>query len=241
MNDSKLPSNTKAILEDFINGAKDIYKEGLISVILYGSAASGEFSPAHSNINLAIILSDAGLANVSRIAPLLKKSKYRLLKPVFFTESYILSSADVFPIEFLDMKENHSVLCGKDILAGLEIDIKNLRFQCEQELKSKIINIKRAYLDHIDSPGLDKILMNFFTSSLHILRNVLRLKKGRAAYQKEDILGEAAEVFHIDIAAMKKILDAKNLNRRLPGKEAAGLFISFVNDLEKISSAVDTL
>ena len=241
MNDLKLPSKTKTILQDFVSGTKDIYKEGLVSVILYGSAASGEFSSAHSNINLAIILSNASLSNVAKIAPLLKKNKFRLLKPVFFTEGYILTSADVFPVEFLDMKENHKILYGKDVLAGLEIDIKNLRFQCEQELKSKIINIKRAYLDHLDSPGLDKILMNFFTSSLHILRNVLRLKKGHVAYRKEDILAEAAGAFHIDISTMKKILDAKIANKRLSKKEAAGLFISFVDDLEKFSNVVDAL
>ena len=236
MNNIKLP-----ILQDFVNGAKDIYHEGLISVILYGSAASGEFSALHSNINLALILSDTSLSNLSKIAPLLKKSKFRLLKTIFFTEGYILTSADVFPVEFLDMKENHKILYGRDLLSNLQIDVRNLRFQCEQELKSKIINIKRAYLDHIDSPNLDRMLMKFFTSSLHILRNVLRLKSGRAIYRKEEILNEAAGEFNIDISTMKKILDAKLANKRLPGKQASGLFISFVDILEKISGVVDSL
>ena len=177
-----------------MNRARDIYRDELVSIILYGSAASGEFSARHSNVNIAVILRDTSLANLSRIAPLLNKYKFRPLKVIFFTEIYIKNSADVFPIEFLDIKENHKILYGSDLLAGLKIDIKNLRFQCEQELKSKILSVN----------------------------------------------GIAAE-FHIDISDMKKILAAKTAGRRLPRKDAAALFNSFVNDLEKISDIVDGL
>ena len=123
----------------------------------------------------------------------------------------------------------------------MKIDIKNLRFQCEQELKSKILSVKRVYLAGMNDPDLDKLLLKFFTSSLHVLRNILRLKKGSAAYLKGEILDGIAAEFHIDISGMKKILAAKAAGRRLPRKDAAALFNSFVNDLEKISDIVDGL
>ena len=240
-NDLKLPDKIKNILRDFVTGLQGTYGGDLTSVILYGSAASGEFSAIHSNVNCAVILRDTSLPALSKIAPLLNKGKFRRLNTIFFTEAYIKNSADVFPVEFLDIKENHRILYGKDILAGLNIDIKNLRFQCEQELKSKVINIKRAYLTGINSPDLDKVLLKFFTAALHILRNILRLKSGRAAYRKEEILDGIAGEFHIDVSVMKKILEAKSANRRLPRKAARGLFVSLVDDLEKISDAVDRL
>ena len=58
-----------------------------------------------------------------------------MINPVFFTEDYIIRSTDVFPIEFLDMKENHVTLYGKDLFEAIAVDTKNLRFQCEQEIK----------------------------------------------------------------------------------------------------------
>ena len=241
MEELKLPQKIMRILKEFVDQAQAIYREELISVILYGSAASGEFSTAHSNVNLVVVLRDASLESLSRIAPLLNKGKFHLLNIVFFTETYIRNSTDVFPVEFLDIKENHRILYGKDVVSSLEIDTKNLRFQCEQELKSKIINIKKAYLFNAGNPDLDKLLFKFFTSSLHILRNVLRLKSGNAAYLKEEILDGIAAGFHIDTSNMRKILEARRANKRLPKKTAAGLLNSFVADLEKISDEVDGL
>ncbi|MDD5136574.1 MAG: hypothetical protein PHN63_04430 [Candidatus Omnitrophica bacterium] len=239
MEELKLPQKVARLLREFTDRAQEIYREELISVILYGSAASGEFSAAHSNVNLVVVLKETGLASLSKIAPLLNKGKLRAFNIVFFTENYIKNSADVFPIEFLDIKENHKILYGKDVVSGLDIDIKNLRFQCEQELRSKIINIKKAYLASVDSPDLDKLLLKFFTSSLHILRNVLRLKSGNAVYRKEDILNAISAGFHIDTAGMRKILEARGAGKRLPKRSAAELFNSFVADLEKISDEVD--
>ena len=241
MEELKLSRKITRILEDFLNRLKDIYQEGLISAVLYGSAASGEFNATHSNVNLAIILRDTGLPALSKIAPIMNKGKFSLLNAVFFTEDYIKNSADLFPVEFFDMKENHKILYGKDVFSDLNIDIKNLRFQCEQELKSKIINIKRAYLANMNSRDLDKLLMKFFTTSLHILRNISRLKSGQAVYKKEDILKKIAAEFNVDISNMKKILYAKNAGKRLSRKVAAEFFSSFVNDLEKISDLVDGL
>ena len=160
MEELKMPQKVTRLLEEFTDRAKAIYREGLASIALYGSAASGEFSTGHSNINLAVVLNDTSLSNLSKIAPILNKNKFRLLNVLFFTEDCIKSSADVFPVEFLDIKENHNILCGKDIVADLPIDIKNLRFQCEQELKSKIINIKKIYLANINNPDLDKRASN---------------------------------------------------------------------------------
>ena len=233
--DLKMPQNVVCRLRDFIDIAKQIYGEGLNSITLYGSAASGEFSTIHSNINLVVVLNNTSLSNLSKIATALNENKFRLLNVLFFTESYIKNSADLFPVEFLDIKENHKTVYGKDIFANLPINIRNLRFQCEQELRSKIVNIKKVYLANINNPDLDKLLIKFFISSLHILRNILRLKNKQAVYQKEYILRDLAAEFHIDISDMSKILEFKKANRRFSKKAAAELFNSFVNDLEKIA------
>ena len=239
--DLRLPEKNKKILSAFLENLHNAYKDDLISVTLYGSAASGEFNATHSNVNLVIVLRDASLQALAKIVPTLSKGKFNFLNAVFFTEDYITNSADVFPIEFLDIKENHKILHGKDIFKDLTIDIKNLRFQCEQELKSKIINMKRACLANINNRDLDKLLVKFFTSSLHILRNISRLKGGQSVYNKEDILKKIASEFNIDISNMKKILDAKNQGKRLSRKIAFELFGSFVSDLEKIADSVDGL
>ncbi|MEW5758652.1 MAG: nucleotidyltransferase domain-containing protein [Candidatus Omnitrophota bacterium] len=232
-----LPQKVKKTIEDFVKNLEDIYKDDLVSVVLYGSAATKEFTK-YSNVNLLIVLNDTGLENLSKISKMINKAKFHALNSVFFSESYIHHSADVFPIEFLDMKENNFILYGKDILKDLEIDIKNLRFQCEQELKSKLVNIRRAYL-RANKYELKNLLFAYFTSSLYVLRNLLRLKGKNPPYSKKDLLKQLQEEFEITVEPFVKILEAKNQNLRLNYDKVNKLFISFVGELEKISDIID--
>ena len=78
-----LPQKYTNILELFTKAVKETYREGLISVILYGSAASGEFTGKHSNINLLVILDNTGLENLARISKILSAGKFKILSPLF--------------------------------------------------------------------------------------------------------------------------------------------------------------
>ncbi|MFH0764224.1 MAG: hypothetical protein V1927_04410 [Candidatus Omnitrophota bacterium] len=239
MEKSNLPAKISKMCDDFVSGLKAIYGDGLVSVMLYGSTVSGEYSSANSNVNLAVVLDDAGLANIAMVACLVNKRKFRPVEPVFFTEKYIASSTDVFPLEFLDMKENNVVLYGKDAMRDVRVDEKNLMFQCEQELKSKLINIKTAYLDHRSASDRKKLLCRFFTSALHLLRNILRLKGRIPPYSREDVIRDAAVEFGIDKAMFGRVLGAKNGSLKLKHGEIKKLFIGFVAEVEKISEAVN--
>jgi len=238
----KLAPKLKSILDDFIKALQGTYGEDLVSVILYGSAASGEFIDRHSNLNLLVVLKNTDLENLRKATTVINKLKFRAMHPLFFTEDYIRSSTDTFPIEFLDMKENYAVLLGRDTFKGISIDTRNLRFQCEQELKEKLINLKQLYLRrNKDKTALSNALFKVFTSVLHILRNVLRLKGRLPPYLKEDILREISVEFQIDSDIWKKILVAKNKQIRLSAAEIEHSFTGFAKDLEKIINAVDKL
>jgi hypothetical protein len=139
------------------------------------------------------------------------------------------------------MKENHAVLYGEDVLKDLEIDMKNLRFQCEQELKSKIIGIKRAYMKSASARELKDLLFKSFTSSLHILRNLIRLKGKTPAYTKEDVIEEVSREFLIDAGLFRKILKAKKDNAAIGHKDLDAFILALADELEKVSNTVDRL
>lgn len=242
MPELKLEQKFQNILNDFIQGLQKIYKDGLISVILYGSAASGEFINRYSNLNLLVVLKNTNLENLKIASNLINKWKFGAIQPLFFTQDYIRNSSDVFPIEFLDMKENYAVLAGHDVLKDIHIDTNNLRFQCEQELKVKLISLRHLFLRRYkDKTILKNLLFKSFTSVMHILRNVVRLKGKQPPYLKEDILKEVALGFQINEEVWRKILAAKNKQIKLSGREIERLFISFTEELEKIIDIVDNL
>lgn len=239
MEQLKITARHKNILQKFTQGLKDIYPEELLSLILYGSAVSGEFVDKHSNLNLLAVLKNTDLEVIKKSSKLIHR--FKMFNTLFLTEDYVANSIDIFPIEFLDMQENYFVLYGKDILKNIQIDIRNLRFQCEHELKAKLLKLRQAYLLLDNKPALRSLLFMSFTSVLHILRNVLRIKGRKPPYLKHEALKELASDLKIDIHLWEKILSAKNKEIRLTGREIEQLFISFVRELESIVAIVDKL
>ncbi len=240
MEQLKIAGQYKNILQGFTQGLKDIYPEGLVSLILYGSAVSGEFVDKHSNLNLLAVLINTDLEVIKKSARLVRK--FKMVNTLFLTEDYIANSIDIFPIEFLDMQENYFVLYGKDVLKDIQVDLRNLRFQCEHELKAKLLKLRQAYLLLINNlPALRGLLFMSFTSVLHILRNLLRIKGSKPPYLKHEVLKELVLEFKIDLAVWEKILSAKNKKIKLTAREIERLFISFVRELESIVAIVDKL
>jgi len=240
MEQLKITDRYKDILRNFTRELKDIYEEDLLSLILYGSAVSGEFVEKHSNFNLLVILKNTELALLKKSSKLIHK--FKILKVLFLSQEYIFSSTDIFPIEFLDMQENYYLLYGKDVLKEIQVDLRNLRFQCEQELKSKLLKLRQAYLLlNNNIPQLRNLLFISFTSILHILRNLLRIKGRKPPYLKQLIIKELVLEFEIDLNIWEKILAAKNKEINLTKSEIEGLFVSFVKELESIVNIVDKL
>ncbi|MFH0917783.1 MAG: hypothetical protein V1830_01465 [Candidatus Omnitrophota bacterium] len=237
MKNLRLPVKLNQEIAAFVQSLKKIYREDLLSVILYGSGASGEFVNNHSNLNILVLLKSTQLSLLKKASEVI--GRFKNLTPLFLTREFLLSSTDVFPIEFLDMQENYTVLDGQDILKEIQVDLKNLRFQCEQELKSKLLNLKQVYLNLNRQPAnLKEPLLKSFTSILHILRNVLRLKGIQPYYPKEDLLKQLAAHFKIDICHWEKIQAVKLKKIKINKIEIEELFAILVDNLEKIVDAL---
>ncbi len=240
MPELNLPLKIKIKLEDFCEGLKKIYGDGLISVTLYGSGASREFLHKVSNLNVLVVLASVGLEDLKKSGGLLKKSS--VISPLYLDQDYIRNSVDIFPIEFLDMRENYQVLYGKDVLKDIVVDTRNLRFQCEQELKSKLLGLRQAYLRaQKDAAALKGILIRAFISVLHLTRNVLRLKGENPPYKKEELLARLAAEFPINGPAWERILAVKQGRQKSSAKDTLELFGTFTGDLEKIVGIVDKM
>lgn len=224
----------------FILGLKKAYKEDLLSVILYGSSAYTGVIPVHSSLNILVILRSTSSSELKKATRLV--NKFRKLAVLFLTKEYISASLDIFPIEFLDMQENYILLYGDDFLKDIRVDLKNLRFQCEHELKTKLLNLKQLYLGLNDRPAaLKEPLLRSFTSILYILRNVLRIEGKQPPYKREDLLKDIAAHFKIEISHWEKILAVKLGTIKITKAQTEELFLAFVDNLEEIIQAVDVL
>ncbi|MGH9948989.1 MAG: hypothetical protein ACRD6X_17600, partial [Pyrinomonadaceae bacterium] len=131
----------------FVDDVKATHGKNLAAVILYGSAAAGDFIPKHSDYNILIALQKIGPKDLRQAYACMREwNRMGHPVPVYFTVSELQNAADVFPIEFHQMTVAHKVLYGVDVLADLKISDAFLRHQTEYELRSKLIQLRRQYI-----------------------------------------------------------------------------------------------
>jgi predicted nucleotidyltransferase len=105
----------------FIDDLRAAHGSNLASVILYGSAATGDFVGKQSDYNLLIALREIAPKDLRAAqAPMREWSKLGHPVPVYFTVAELQDAADVFPIEFHQMERARKILYGADVLGEFE-------------------------------------------------------------------------------------------------------------------------
>src|SRR5262249_27476928 len=136
-----------AALHDLVQGLIGALGERLESVVLYGSAARGDWHEGSSDHNVAVVLTRLDPPALEAVAsPVLRWIRTHEPPPRLLTRALIAASLDVFPIEYLDLRSHHLVLHGSDPFAGLEVRTEALRLQCERELREKLLRLGEGYV-----------------------------------------------------------------------------------------------
>src|SRR5215204_5548021 len=130
-----------------IGDLKATHGDNLASVVLDGSAASGDFVQAEPDYNLLIALHRIAPEDLRLAQPPMREwQRLGHPLPVYFTVEELSDAADVFPIEFHQMANARIVLYGTDPFEFVQLSDQNLRHQTEYELRSKLIQLRRLYI-----------------------------------------------------------------------------------------------
>jgi predicted nucleotidyltransferase len=226
-----------------VGDLKATHGDNLASVVLYGSAAAGDFVRLHSDYNILIALNritpeDLRLSQ----APTREWQRLGHPLPVYFTFSELRDAADVFPIEFHQMERARVVLYGRDPFETLRISDANLRHQTEYELRSKLLQLRRLYIPASGSAARLGALMGDSVSSFATLfAPVLILHGEQPPVLKRDIVRAAVRRLGLDGAVFERAFelreegDAASLGER----EAEELFAAYIGQVERVIEAVD--
>ena len=134
-------------LSELVEKLKQAAGANLRSVVLYGSAASGEFHPKHSDLNVLCLLERLDAAELAKLTPAAAWWERKgHPAPLVFTLEELRRSADVFAIELLDIQASRRVLFGEDVFTGLDVPMSLHRQQVERELHTNLIQIGRAHV-----------------------------------------------------------------------------------------------
>ena len=221
------------------------FQDNIISIFIYGSAAiGGDYIHKRSDINILALFESISFRDIDLVLPLIKDGQKKgISAPLFLTKEHILSSTDIFPIEFLEMKDTHLTIYGPDLLMDLSIDLKNLRLQCENQIKGKLIRIRQTYLEiGKNKKSTNLLLTESLTTLIPVMRNMLRLAQvDPLPKQKEAILNSLCSKFTLDNEILLDILRLKRGEKKLTTVDSKKLFSGYLDTLTKLSKIIDKL
>ena len=126
---------------------RQIAGDRALNLSLLGAAAAGTWIPGRHRIHNALVLESIELDRLEQLARELPRfHEVAIASPLVFTPAYIRNSIDTFPLEFLEIQQQHRVVFGEDCFAPLVFEAKFIRLQCERELKSMILAMRQAVL-----------------------------------------------------------------------------------------------
>ena len=231
--------------EAFIDDLRSTHGKNLSSVILYGSAAAGDFVPKQSDYNILVALHKIAPADLRNAQACVREwARLGNPVPVYFTVSELQNASDVFPIEFHQMSIARKVLYGPDVLEDLKISDKFLRLQAEYELRSKLIQLRRQYIPASTSVvGLKNLMAESLSSFSALFRAVLILKGVEPPTTKREIVALTTQHIGIDGAPFEKIFNIRenNSTATLDEISANTLFGEYMEQIENVITAVDAI
>ncbi|MEK7293719.1 MAG: hypothetical protein AAB049_01970 [Nitrospirota bacterium] len=207
----EIPETVRETLRSYLAQVQKLFGDALEAVILYGSAAGGEYLPGKSNINLLILLARQDTELLKQYAALHKRwQKEQIVVPLFLTAAELKSSLGLFPLEYLEIQEQHVLLAGRDPFPELRTDLKHLRLQCEQELRGNLLRLRQRFVEGGASTEAITILLPLsFTALMPCLRGLLRAKERLVERSAEGVLQAVEKEFGIDTAAFHDVLNLK--------------------------------
>jgi predicted nucleotidyltransferase len=240
---AKIPDRPEHIFDAIREDYTALFGDDLVSIILYGSGARGEYVPKKSDINFLIVFSDSGIERLgSAVSTVAKWRKRNVRTPLVMTKGYIESSLDTFPLEFFNIRSAYKVVCGQDVLKDLDIGKDDLRLQCERELKAKLLLLRESFLEAEDKSNLLRELVGQSVSAFVSIFKALLYLKGEDVPEKvEAVLSATAKGFGLDADLFKGLWRIKRGEEK-PGKdELKEIVQNYVKEIRNLSRVVDQM
>ena len=233
----------KEIFPSIIDDFKGAFGSNLVSIILYGSAACGEYVPGKSDINFIVVLSEEGIDYIDLALGVVTKWKNRNVAiPLFLTEDFVQTSRDVFPIEYLTIQKNHEMVFGKDIFEQLTFDRRFVRLQCEREIKGKLLLLREAFLETGGKARrLRGLVGESFGAVVAVFNGLLYLKGKAGPEHKRDVVRQICEDYDLDRALFERLLDIKDEKVKPSEEEMKALFGGYLKQIRRLWKLVDDM
>ena len=228
-------------LTDLVTRLKNAAGGNLLSVILYGSAATEEFHPNHSDLNVLCVMRSLGRDDLTKLHPAsVWWAKKGHPAPLFFTHSELHDSADIFAIELLDIKVAHRILHGEDVMAPLHVPMDLHRLHVERELRNNALRLRQRYVMH---PADSRKTLELMTSSIStfaaLFRHALIALEENPPPTKRGAVDRLGSVLGFDPSPFRTIYEIREGHKRERDVDVQAIFDAYLEGVSKVAAEMD--
>ncbi len=220
-----------APLEAYGALARELAGDNLQGLTVFGEVLSPRFDEPQSTAASVMVLGRIELELLRRIAshgPRL--GGQRISAPLVMTPEYIVASLDSFPLELLEIHQEHATLHGRDYFKSLEIRPEHLRLQCERELKRILMRLRQGLLA---AAGRDRFLTELEVDVgrhiLRTLRGLLWLRGSKALVPRNDVISRCEKEIGGSLPGVRVALESR-------GEHGWNEFTALYQDVEKLAA-----
>jgi len=219
------------------------YGDGLVAVVLYGSAAAGDHQASYSDYNILCVLNQVTPRELAMSEDLFRWWREQgSPAPLLLSEEEVHNSADSFAIEFRDMKERRKVLYGPDVIAHLKIEGHYYRAQVEHELRSKLLRLRQQGAAQLSNPeALLKLCLDSVSTFCVLGRHALLAGHVDAKSERRAIVHQLAKTLSADMSAFDTLLDIREDKAGVDPGDPGELFARYLQSVQQMIKFVDGL
>ena len=233
------------VLEQLVKKLDHALSGRLVSVILYGSAASPE-ADRFSDINVLAVVKDITPRELADSEPVLRWWREQGQPPLLLmSEEEVSGSADSFPIEFHDMQRRRRVLFGTDPIADLTVHDIHYRAHVEHELRSSLLRLRRQGGPILSDPrALLGLCVESVSTFCMLGRHLLILSGAEPPSSRRAVVENLAQVLDSSMRPLEILLDIREEKPAVslapaPG-DASELFAAYLVCIGKLVTFADS-
>jgi len=240
----KTKQQTEALLADLTGRVKAAFGDALVSLILYGSASSMSDQLDHiSDLNVLCVLDRLTTVELAKSEPIFRWWLERgNPAPLLLTAEEVGTSADCFPMEYHDMREQRRVLHGDDLIESLPIENSAYRMQVEHELRAKQIRLRQKSAELLkQSERLLKLLTHSISTFCVLARHALILSGQQPRFKKAEVVAALESRLGRKLESFQGILAARETGKLPAGRTAVALLEGYLEEIDALVRLVDRL
>ena len=143
---ASLNDEVTTVLNGLVESAQNTFKEALVSIILYGSAAESALRVT-SDVNTIFVLNSFQKTEADKFRDTFRLAHAAIhLNTMFLLRSEIPEVVYAFPVKFADIFSRNSILYGENPFDGIQIDAQALLYNVNQTILNLQLRLRESYV-----------------------------------------------------------------------------------------------